>query len=137
MKPCYSKKSSAGDIAIYITLVLSVVMLTSAIFMSLILVRQLQLSRNVEWSERALYAANSGLEEILYHLSQRGEATYSIAADSRTINYGSENATYSTVDQGALLDPTLGGPCIPRVEGTYHAESRRLSMMSPGCVMPP
>ncbi len=58
-----------GDISIYITLLVGLMILGSAVLVSLILARQLTLTQDLVASERAYYAANAGVEEGFYRLA--------------------------------------------------------------------
>lgn len=63
-----------GSVAIYITLLVILVITSSAIVLSSILTKQLRSSLDILASERAFYGANSGLEHTRYLLHQKIEA---------------------------------------------------------------
>lgn len=132
--PLFTKKLT-GDISLYLTLVMGLLMLTATIFMSLILTRQLKATAAVEASERAFYAANTGLEEVLYLLVQKGEERVSL--DSVELSYdSSDKATYSTDGTEATINSDTGIVCVPLVKGVYGGEERRITMMPADCVVP-
>src|SRR3989344_3016268 len=81
--------SSTGDISVYMALVILLVLTSSAIVLSGILSKQIRLSQDIASSERAFYAANTGLEQALHTLANTDEFTFSA---SETIPYpdGSE-----------------------------------------------
>lgn len=60
---------SRGDISIYIALTTAILMLGSATLLSLLLARQISLTKNLVASERAFFAANAGQEEAYYRLA--------------------------------------------------------------------
>ncbi len=67
----YNSKKNRGDVAIYIVLLVMTIMLAGAVVMSGLLARQFRLGRSIVVNERSFYAANSGLEHILFELSKK------------------------------------------------------------------
>lgn len=134
-----------GDITIYMALTMIAIMGSSLLLFSGILVGQLKTAHDVVESERAFYAANSGLERGLYELSLF--ATPAPFAIEDTLTYAEANAR--AVYQGTASYDTDGlSPCI-RVVGAYpvrtdqsypdnapQAQERRLSLGPPDCIPP-
>lgn len=61
--------SQAGDVTVYIALIMLGVMLSGALLLSTILMTQLRSTEDIVESERAFYAANTGVERAFYELS--------------------------------------------------------------------
>ena len=58
-----------GDVSVYLALTMLGIMLSGALLMSVILINQLRSTEDVVDSERAFYAANTGVEHGFYELS--------------------------------------------------------------------
>lgn len=70
--------NNRGDISILASVILISIILTGSLVMSLVLSRQLGLSRNLANSEQAFYAAQTGYEEALYRSIRLGEDSVEI-----------------------------------------------------------
>lgn len=110
-----------GDATVYMALIISVLIVSSALIFNTILTREIHLSRAVGNSERAFAAADSGFEQALYQLS----TTADMATEGQgEITYGGEKATYTFKGQ-IFLQNNVRVPCILSA-GTYRNETRRL-----------
>ncbi len=126
--PITGYQSQQGVAAVYLMLLILLIVTSSAIAISSVLSRQLRLTeRNID-SERAFYAANSGVEEALFLLVQQNEAGGSgvIEVTDGQVPYGDQSASY---DARARLivteDLQQSLPCIVS-SGEYGGEFRRL-----------
>lgn len=94
-----------GSVAIYITLIVITVITSAAIVLSGVLAGQLKNSLNVLETERAIYAAHSGVEEAQYRLfiEKFPDTTLPPQTDpitfSGTVSYGGQDATYDVSAQ--------------------------------------
>jgi hypothetical protein len=113
-----------GDISIYIALLLVSIFLTSALIFNGILVRQLQVARTMLDSERAFFAADAGLEEGLYQLSEKFQPLY---RKQGQVDYqqgaGTESALYD-IEVCKDNDNQSHG----RVVGTVRNQRRAISV---------
>jgi hypothetical protein len=118
--------TSRGDISIYLALLVGMMILGSAVLISLILVRQMALTNNLVASERAYYAAKAGVEEGFYRLAlaRRGAAPGDINPP-----YAPGRVTYPTRDaiyEEAVIDNHIqlfGGLC-GYIRGIFADEQR-------------
>lgn len=81
-----------GDVTIYISLLLLLIVTTGTMVMSGLLSRQPRISRDTITSEQAFYAANSGVEHALYEYRLKGQEI----PLSGEIQYGSRAAKYDS-----------------------------------------
>jgi len=124
---------SRGSIAVYIALMMTLVISSSAVILGGILSQQLQASKNFVASERAFYAANSGTEEALYLLVQQNRQGGSgpIEVDSGQVTYEDADASYEVSARLVVSDDlTRTLPCITST-GQFRQEERRLTL-APG-----
>lgn len=123
-------QSQQGAVAVYITLLMLIMITSSAIVLSSVFSEQLRASREIISSERAFYAANSGVEEGLYQL------VYSYGNENiefeGEVPYNSEQAATYDVQADLILseDGTTLRPCIAST-GEHSREERRISL-NPG-----
>ena len=122
------QSSQRGATAIYIALLVALLMLSAALVLTSVLTRQVRLTQNVVSSERAFYAANSGVEEALYQLVQQtlaGEQGNVSIADGE-IEYEDATATYSVEARTNIEGPSAQA-CISSL-GEYQGDQRRISL---------
>ncbi len=131
----YIKPSlKSGSISIYIVLVVMLLVTSSAIILSSLLSRQIRISQDIIASERAFYAAGSGVEEMLHALVQLNQSGTGniLDIDDGLIEYEEGDATYKV--SGALFlsaSTASARPCVNSV-GTYRTQDRRVNLQSPG-----
>lgn len=140
-----------GDIAVYIALLLSGIMLSFVLLMSFVLSRQLRLTEDVVWSERALYAADTGLEHSLYIISKQlgrevevngGEISFSLfgGGESSTpyqgLEYEGETGGVTVADYEGQAAADEAGIVCALIEGSYRDQKRRLALGPPDCELP-
>ena len=124
-----------GAVAIYIALLAAAVITSAAIALSGVLSLQLRLVRDIISSERAFYAADSGVEEAQYELFQRqlaGDREGEITIEEGEVSYDNESATYS-VNGKLVSDPFSVFNCIAS-EGFHSTDRRRITISTTeGC----
>lgn len=121
-----------GDISITMSLILLTIILSSAVFFGTILARQIRLAGDVVIAERALYAANTALEEARYSLMK--QSLISGGAVAGTLHYGGlDGSADFSGDYKMVTAPGQPGQECISVSGTYHGETRRLKIIPPGC----
>lgn len=123
-----NKSSSAqqGVVAVYMALVMLMILVSSALIFSSILARQLARAEEVASSEKAFYAANSGLEKALYALAilQVGEDDIEKEGE---IPYDDEAAAYK-IERAELIEESgVRQPCVVST-GSFRMEVRRVTM---------
>jgi hypothetical protein len=132
-----------GDISIYLALTIITIMISSALLLSVILITQLRSTEDIVESERAFYAANSGLERAFYELSLF--ATPGPIPLNETLSYG-DNIPQAAFDGQAGYAADGITPCVA-VSGGYpvrdgqtypgnapQAQERRLSVGPADCL---
>lgn len=133
----------AGDVTVYIALIMLGIMVSGALLLSTILMTQFRSTQDIVESERAFYAANSGMERGFYELS--------LFATPGPISLN-DSLPYDTNGLQAAFDVRAGyaadgiTPCINVVGGypvragqTYpgnapQAQERRLSVGPSDCL---
>jgi Tfp pilus assembly protein PilX len=125
--------TQTGVIAVYIILLVLLIVTSSAIAVGSILSRQIRSTeRNIE-SERAFYAANSGVEEALFLLVQQNEqgGPGEVEIEDGQVIYDDAQARY-TVRARLVVSESLtqSVPCIVST-GSYQGEVRRLRLQPP------
>lgn len=127
-----------GDISVYMALLIMLLMLSSALVLSLILARQIRATEDVVETERSFYAANSGLEHTLYVLTKGidpEQYSEDIITKTGSVVYvgpgGSETATYEV--EGKYNPPPADSYCV-RAEGEFRNETRRLQLGPADCL---
>ncbi len=129
--------NSRGDVSIYIALLMVTAMLSIALILQLIISRQFRSTVNVLSSERALYAANSGLERMLARLPYDTSAfSGEIISLTDEVPYDDNSAVYDVWGK-FITDSTEGSVqgeyCVYAV-GIYQGSTRYLSTGSSDCV---
>lgn len=124
-------QSTRGDIGIYIALTTAMVMLGSAVLLSLLLARQISLTQDLVASERAFFAANAGEEEAFYRLARERQRpptdplNFSVPDINADFVYpGAQKASY-TATQLRFLNNVAQG-CILGIYPAPNGEVRRL-----------
>jgi hypothetical protein len=122
---------SRGDVSIYIALLLLGAMLSTSIVLQLVISRQGKYTTNVLSSERAIYAANSGLEQMLKTLPGSVEAIISgPICVSGEVEYSDHNAQY---EAWGKIDVAHNSFCIYS-KGSFQGLTRYLSTGESNCV---
>jgi Tfp pilus assembly protein PilX len=123
------RTSERGDIALYVTLVVVSIVTSAAVIMSGILSQQIRLSRTVIDTERAFYAANSGLEHALYLLARKNTPTQAGAPLTGELLYdGDTPARFRS--SATLLQNSQ--PCA-QSQGDFKNSIRRVSLSGDTC----
>lgn len=125
-----SIKNQRGSIAVYIALLIIFLLTSAAIVLSGTLGVQLRLITNVVSSERAFYAANSGVEEALFGLARQnaqGESGLIEITDGEIEYENSDAATYGARADSALQADGRTLPCIVS-SGEHKNEQRRIRL---------
>ncbi len=120
--------SERGAVSVYMALIISVLIVSSALIFNSILVRQIHLGRAVANSERAFAAANTGYEQALHHLTTTTDLTVEGEGE---VTYDNEKAAYTFKGQVFVRD-NIRVPCVLS-SGTYRDETRRLFSGPPEC----
>ena len=124
-------QSQQGAVAVYITLLMLIMITSSALVLSSVFSEQLRASREIISSERAFYAANSGVEEGLYQLVYAyGNEDIEFEGE---VEYGTEPAASYDVQADLILsdDGSVLRPCIAST-GSHSREERRISLKPGG-----
>jgi hypothetical protein len=137
------KHSIRGDISLFIVVVVSSLMLGSAILLGLISARQSSLTQDLVASERAFYAASTGLERGFYLLAltiqdQGGPsapADIPLADFQGTVDYTLNGITASACYSGNIS--RVGGAACGEITGHFSGEQRRVQIGPAGCAPPP
>lgn len=127
-----TKTSQRGSMPIYITLLMIAVITSGAITMSGILSKQLRFAEDLTTSERAFYAANSGVEQALYALEQKRQDNDFSPLDTieGTVDYEQgERATYK-VSARMVANAFRTVVCVDS-EGDFRGEKRRVQFGPP------
>ncbi len=124
--------SQKGDISITMSLILLAIILSSAVFFGTILSRQLRLAGDVVIAERAIYAANSALEEARYSLVKQFQTNGVSVAGNLDYTGIEGRAEFSGSAKIISVPGKPGQECVS-VSGTYHGETRRLKIIPLGC----
>lgn len=125
----YLQKSQSGSVAVYIVLMISFLILSSALVLSGVLSVQLRLTRDVVSTEQAFYAANSGVEQALYTLVQNNLAgqTGDISINDGEVMYDDgSKATYGVNAKSVTVGYNTVA-CISSL-GEYAGSQRRLNL---------
>ena len=119
------KNTIRGDISIFVVIVMSAIMLGSAVLLSLILARQISLTEDIVASERAFYAASAGIEHGFYDVARNLGKEEVVG----TIPYPEEQseATYD----GTMKRPD--GVTCGAVRGEFGGEQRRIQIGPDEC----
>lgn len=119
-----------GAISIFIVLLILLTVTSAALILSSLLSRQLRTSLDVVATERAFYAANSGMEEGFARLSNSGEDE--VIELEGVIRYEDGEAAYA--GQAQLTSDTSGlqrSACITS-QGEFRGRERRISIAPAG-----
>lgn len=139
------KKNVRGDVAIYISVMLLTIMLSGVLVMSLILSRQIRATRNVLTTERAAYAAHSGLEDCLSFVqlwtTEEGEVKECDSGTDRDYDKdGQIDSTLNHIYYSGKYATYVGSgkpePCIWDVLGNYDGLERRMGLGEEDCNVP-
>lgn len=128
--------SQKGAVAIYIALLAATIITSAAIVLSGVLSIQLRLIRDIISSERAFYAADSGIEEAQYQLfvlQGEGSTDGEITIDNGEVPYQDEESATYTAKGKLVSDPDSTFNCIAS-EGLHADDQRRITIRpSEGC----
>lgn len=132
-----NRSAERGDIAIYTSLLMLSIILSSALVMSLVLVRQLRQTRDAIDSERSFYAANSGLEHGLYLLAKDPTRAFSskFLPVEGSVSYGAASASGTYRGIGAYKEERDDTLCV-RVTGFFRGERRTVQLGADDCFPP-
>ncbi|MBI3250541.1 MAG: hypothetical protein HYZ61_01665 [Candidatus Andersenbacteria bacterium] len=127
--------NNRGDVSIYIALIAAAVITSAAIALSGVLSVQIRLVRDVISSERAFYAADSGIEEAqfkLFALRIAGQREGEVTVEEGEIEYEDEAATFEA--EGELVSDPFGVyNCLTSL-GRHAGDQRRISIRTTaGC----
>lgn len=123
----HSAHAPRGDIAIYVALLVMTITLAGAVVLSGLLARQIRLGRSVVINERSFYAANSGLEHILYELNRKPQTKEAkVVPNPIPIEYDSDGTTATYTSQGKVLGPPNDGAICAYSDSTYQGNVGRL-----------
>jgi len=120
---------SRGDISIFIVVIVSAIMLGSAVLLSLILARQTSLTEDIVASERAFYAASAGVEQGYYNVAiGNGQDTVAgvilYPEEEEKAGYSGTISRHDTVTCGAITGK------FPEAQ---PREQRRIQVGPDGC----
>ena len=121
------KQWEKGVVSVYMALTVVIVMVASTLILTDVIFRQFRSATDVEFTERAFYAASSGFERASYIISQTGEPNVPIV-QSGTLEYAEGSATY---DVDAIFDVNDSNQIIYAStaicsEGDFRDATRRL-----------
>ncbi len=131
---------SKGDISVYIVIVVGMMILGSAVLLSLILARQISLTEDLVASERAFYVASTGTEEGFYRLAlqikkQGGSAA--APADiaqpdlSGSVTYDLNGVAHEGKYEGNIS--RVGSAVCGSATGRFMGEQRRIQIGPTNC----
>ena len=127
-------RGQRGDVAIYIALMMLSIMLSGALLYSLILARQIRATGAAVDSERAFYAANTGLEHSLYLVTRQFQEN--IDSVTGTVVYpvvpGEVAESEATYEAQGSYNVTTGTVCL-HSRGNYRVQRRNIELTDPGC----
>lgn len=131
---------SRGDISLYLTIIISLTMLGSALLLGLILARQISLTRDIFASERAFYAATTGQEEAYYRMALESKKPGApvFPADLGPLNVSGDVVyNFTGVTEVATYSGTIarknGGQICGAMEGQFKGETRRIQIGPDPC----
>ena len=124
-----SNRSQQGSAPLYIALVLTFLIVSSAIVLTGALSVQLRFTRNLISSEQAFYAANSGVEEALYMLAQQNAAGEigDVTIEDGEIEYGPGDTARYEVQAKTVIEGQRARVCVSSL-GTHSGDQRRLQL---------
>lgn len=120
-----------GSVALYIALVILTMFVSTALIIGGIATKQIQASRSTVKSERAFYAANSGVEEALWQLAELNNTSGGLGpveiVDGE-VPYDDGRASYD-VRAILVVDETgvTARPCVESA-GEFGEEKRRVAL---------
>lgn len=120
------RHSQTGATAVYIALIIALLILSSALILSRVLSVQLRLTQDVISTERAFYAANSGVEEALFELIQNDAGEITI--EEGLVEYDEGDATYEVQAHTHVQGPDAVA-CISSL-GEHAGDQRRINLGS-------
>ncbi len=131
-----------GAISIYLALLLIFVMTTGALVLNQTLVKQIKIANTITSSEKAYYAATSGLEEglfkakLLAHEAGEVNQQQNIAADiAGDVSNNGQEPTYKA--RAGLYRSEIAGKRVDELcavsVGMYRQASRRVIVTSANC----
>lgn len=129
------KNSQKGSAPLYIALIVALLIVGAAVLLSGVLGTQLKLTRNIISSEKAFYAANSGVEEALYKLAQQNAAgeVGDVTINDGEIVYGqNDKATYQVQAKTIIENGIRAIVCISSL-GEHVGDQRRLNLGPSAC----
>lgn len=116
-----------GDIALYLSLFLLMVITTAVIALNGILSSQIRSTNDIISSERALYAADTGLEQAFYRV-QHQNATDALTDVDETVDYpGGEQVHYRGRYYGRQVEG-VNTACV-KLYGEYRGVQRILATL--------
>lgn len=108
-------------------LIMLIILISSALVFSSILSKQLTTAQEIDSSERAFYAANSGLEKALYGLTKLKVEEADIKGPGQ-IEYESGQTADFLIERASLTSQNgQEVPCVVAT-GTFRQEVRRVAM---------
>ena len=116
-----------GDIAIFTSLIMVTIMLSGAIALGIILSQQIPATLELQFSERAFYAASSATELAFFEIIHNGATGVRFDRDMHFIPYEDEDgAEY----YGEIVPDGNGRPCGV-MNGVSRGVRRRLARGTP------
>lgn len=131
---------SRGDISLYLTIIISLTMLGSALLLGLILARQISLTEDLLASERAFYAATAGQEKAYYlmalEIKKPGAPPFPADLGPLPVS-GDVSYNFTGVTEVATYTGTIarqnGGQICGEIEGHIRGEARRIQIGPDPC----
>lgn len=127
-----------GSIPVFIAILTVTLITSAAVILSSVLAIQIRTTEDIIASERAYYAATSGLEEALYTMilaseegnEPEGEVLQSVEIVDGEVPYENSSAQYDTRGQLILVDGPNGASGVPCInsEGEYEGLHRRIRL---------
>lgn len=114
------KRKSEEGVSLLLAFLVFTVMLSIAVGISVITLREFQISAGASYSYRAIYAADAGAEQMLYIVYH---VTSSPTSTSGTVN----GATYSVTSTDSLT-PFNGTVDTIRSTGNYRGVKRKVEI---------
>lgn len=135
----FNTHSENGSVPIFVAVMTVTIITSAAVILSGIVATQLRTTEDIISSERAYYAATSGLEEALYTMianNETGEPEGEQVLQSVNIEDGEvpytngETATYTVEGQLIFAEGPNGDSAVPCVssEGEYTGSKRRIRL---------
>jgi len=134
-KPLPKRTAERGDVSLFIAILVITIVTSSTIVLASLLARQTHLNQDIVASERALSAANSGMEQAFYARLKSGHDALGPTAIHDSVTY-SDGSTATYTADGYARPGTSGDELCAHSLGEYGGNQRRLESVTSACAVP-